>query len=103
MSAAWCRSESSLFGGKQANALSEVEIYSRKAMKLSLLTEQHRAMYEDIIIAFGNAVIDNNQKRVEFYLNRVCPEMKEILTDWLKTNPLKSKDAPLTPLLLPKY
>jgi hypothetical protein len=29
--------------------------------------------------------------------------MKEILTDWLKTNPLENKDAPLTPLLMPKY
>jgi hypothetical protein len=72
-------------------------------MKLTLLTEQHRAMDEDIIIAFRNAVIDNNQKRVNFYLSRVRPEMNEILTDWLKTNPLENKDAPLTPLLMPKY
>jgi hypothetical protein len=29
-------------------------------MKLTLLTEQHHAMDEDLFIAFGNAVIDNN-------------------------------------------
>jgi hypothetical protein len=60
-------------------------------------------MEEGVIINFVDAVINNNQKKIDYILKGVRPELANILSNWLQSHPLDSAAAPRHPMLMPQY
>ena len=99
----WCSYQSTLWNGIQAFRLASASTHSRSALQQTLVIGQHQAIDAAIIVNFMNAVVDGNQGRVNYYMERARPAMKSILNDWIATDPVHNRNAPAHPLLMPAY
>jgi len=103
LAVAWCSYQGTLWNGAQTFGLAESNKYSRLAQQKLIQSGQNKAMEEAVIINFVDAVLNNNQRKIDYILKGVRPEMARVLSDWLQSHPLDSTSAPRHPMAMPEY
>jgi len=103
LAVAWCTYQSTLWNGEQDFRMAEANFSYRRANEFTVLAAQRRERDESITLSFVNAVIENRQDKINYYLQRSRTQLSYILSDWLKTNPLQNSNAPVNPLEMPAY
>jgi hypothetical protein len=103
LSITWCSYQSTLWDGIQTFKLADSNKLNRLAQQKIIATGQNRAMDEAVIISFVDAVIDRQQKRVDYILHGIRPELSEIMAAWLQLKPGHNPEAPLHPMAMPGY
>lgn len=100
---AWSGYQSSVWGGIQSFKIADSYALGRIASQ-KVLTVDNKMLLDGILVAnFAHAVIENNKDVMEFYLEHVPPQLKNVLNAWLATKPLENPDAPADPLSMPEY
>ena len=99
----WCSYQSSLWNGIQSFSLATANGYNRRAQELNLVSGQKRLMDEQISINFVHAVLDGRNDKTEFYLQRIRPELSNILAKWQESGPLEDSTVPAHPMAMPAY
>lgn len=100
---AWCSYQATLWGGIQTFRLAESNKYGRLAQQKAILAGQSTAFEEAAIISFVNAVLDNDQKKVNYVLTGVQPQLQSILLNWLDLRRTNGASAPAHPMATPLY
>jgi len=103
LSVAWCSYQGTLWNGIQTFRLAESNKYSRLAQQKLIQSGQNKAMEEAVIINFVDAVLNKDQKKIDYILKGVRPEMASILSNWLQSRPLDSASSPRHPMVMPEY
>src|SRR4030095_11324210 len=101
--AAWCSYQGSLWNGIQTFRLADSNKYSRLAQQIIIRSDQAKTMDEGAIISFMDAVFDKDEKRVDYMLKGLKPELSKILFDWMKLNALNDSTAPRNPMITTAY
>lgn len=99
----WCSYQSTLWSGVQTFKLAESSRFFGRAQQQTLMVAQRQQMDADIAINFLNAVLDKQQYRIDYYLERGRTEVSSILAEWLAMDPTKNPQAPPHPLAMPQY
>ena len=99
----WCSYQSVLWNGIQTFKLADVNKYTRQAQEIMIKVEQHKVMDADLIRGFVQDVWEKKQDKIDFYINRVRPEMTTILQAWVNLNPLENTKAPPHPMAMEEY
>ena len=103
LAVAWCSYQSTLWNGIQTFRLAESNKYSRLAQQKLIQSGQNKAMEEGVIINFVDAVLNKDQRKIDYILKGVRPEMANVLSNWLQSHPLDSASAPRHPMVMPEY
>jgi len=103
MGVAWCSYQATLWGGIQTFRLSESNKYGRLSQQKIIQAGQSTAMEEAAIITFVNAVLDDDQKKINYVINGLRPELATVLSDWLEQRKLHGDSAPAHPMVTPLY
>jgi hypothetical protein len=100
---AWCAYQSKLWGGAQASRGGAAMAASREQAVNSVKALQARTFDASMFISYMDARFASNRPMEEFLFQRFRPEMKSAVDAWLKLDPLKSPDAPASPLQMKEY
>jgi hypothetical protein len=100
---AWCSYQSSLWSGVQTFKLAESNGYNRKAQQEAITSGQRRVMDEQIIIQFVEDFVARNVEKTGFYMNRIRPELSNVLRKWAASNPINDTTAPAHPMVTKEY
>src|SRR5499426_661320 len=84
--AAWCSYQGSLWNGIQTFRLADANHYSRLSQQALIRADQAKTMEEAAIISFMDAVFDKNEKRIDYTLKGLRPELSQILSEWMRLN-----------------
>ena len=103
LAVAWCSYQGTLWSGIQTFHLAESNKYNRLAQQKLIQSGQNKAMEEAVIINFIDAVFDKDQRRMDYILKGVRPELANILSNWLRLHPLEDPSAPRHPMVMPEY
>ena len=103
MGVAWCSYQAALWGGIQTFRLAESNKYGRLAQQKAIQAGQNTAMEAAVTISFMNAVVDNDQKKVDFVIRGVRPELGSVLQQWVQLRKLNPDSAPAHPMITPAY
>src|SRR5215471_7633678 len=103
LAVAWCSYQGTLWNGIQTFRLAESNKYSRLAQQKLIQSGQNKAMEEAVIINFVDAVLNKDQRKIDYILKGVRPEMTSILSNWLQSHPLDSVSSPRHPMVMPEY
>jgi len=103
MGVAWCSYQATLWGGIQTFLLAESNKYGRLSQLKVIQSGQNMAMEEAAIISFVNAVLDNDQKKINYIMNGLRPELGAVLSDWMEQRKLHGDSAPAHPMVTPLY
>ena len=103
MGVAWCSYQGALWGGVQTFRLAESNKYGRLSQQKAIQAGQNTAMEEAALINFVNAVLDNDQKRVDYVMKGVRPELASVLLQWMEQYKLDPKSAPAHPMITAGY
>jgi hypothetical protein len=100
---AWCGYQSARWSGITSFKLSSSQSMSIEATKKSLMAEKKFIVDAYITVNFVNAVIEDKQEVISFYLSHLRPEFGSVLNAWINTQPLENPDAPPHPIAMPAY
>ncbi len=103
LAVAWCTYQSTLWNGEQDFRMAEANFSYRKANEFTVLAAQQQERDASITLSFIDAVIENRQDKINYYLQRSHTHLASILTEWYKTNPLQNSSAPVNPLEMEGY
>jgi hypothetical protein len=103
LAVAWCSYQNTLWNGAQTFRLAESNKYSRLAQQGLIQSGQNKAMEEAVIINFVDAVLNKDEKKIDYILKGVRPEMASVLSNWMLSHPLDSVSAPKHPMVTPEY
>ena len=103
LSVTWCSYQGTLWSGIQTFSLAESNKFSRLAQQKTIQAGQSMAMEEAVFITFVDAVVNKDKERIDFILKGVRPELAEVMTEWMKKDPLKNASATLNPMMVPQY
>jgi hypothetical protein len=103
LAVAWCSYQAALWNGIQTFRLSESNKYSRLTQQILIQSGQNKAMEEAVMINFVDAVLNKDQKRIDYIIKGVRPELANILSRWLQSNPLETHSGPRQPMAMPEY
>jgi hypothetical protein len=100
---AWSAYQAALWNGIQTFRLAEVAASSRAAMEKHLFTEQQFTLDGIQVLHIVDHLVEGRTKIVEFYVNRIRPELRAAVEAWMALKPLENPDAPAHPLVMPEY
>jgi hypothetical protein len=60
-------------------------------------------MEEVVIINFIDAAFGNDSSKVNYILRGVRPELANMLTNWLRSQPFERTSSPRHPMVMPEY
>jgi len=103
LAVAWCSYQATMWNGIQTFRLAESNKYSRLAQQTLIQSGQTKAMEEVVIINFIEAAFEKDQRKVDYILRGVRPELANILSNWLKSHPFEKASAPHHPMVMPEY
>jgi len=103
LAVAWCSYQNTLWSGNQTFRLAESNKYSRLAQQTLIRSGQTEAMEETLIIEFVAAAFDRNQRKTDYILKGIRPELSIILSNWLGSHPFENNAAPRHPMVMPEY
>jgi hypothetical protein len=69
----------------------------------TLLLQQRQMMDGMILLHIGDALVEGKQQVVDFYSQRMRPELRKSLDAWLAEKPLENPRARPNPLAVPEY
>ncbi len=99
----WCTYQSNLWTGIELFKLAESNRNSRLAQQETILAAQQQQLNAEVAINFMNAALHNDQKVIDYYLNRGKSDLVKVMSEWLAMDPLNNKSAPPHPLAMPGY
>ena len=99
----WCSYQSTLWDGIQTFRLAESNINNRQAQAINMITIQHQAMDQSIVIGFVEQVMDRKKDKMDFSLQRIRPELANVIRAWIALRPAVNPDAPPHPLAMKEY
>ena len=103
MSSAWCAYQATLWGGVQTFRLADANKAGRDSTAADLTAIQTRAFDASMFISYVQAKHEGNERHEKFLFSRFRPDMKKAVEAWLKTDPFKNPEAPLSPFKMAEY
>jgi hypothetical protein len=103
LAVAWCSYQGTLWSGIQTFRLAESNKYGRLAQQTIIQSGQSKAMEEAMIIEFINAAYNADERKQNYILRGVRPELANILSQWVKMRPFENESAPRHPMMMPGY
>ncbi|MGA8576368.1 MAG: hypothetical protein WB609_11895 [Candidatus Cybelea sp.] len=98
-----CGYQSGRWGGAQMrlyNVANASRIESAEAADQALGIN---AINVNLFLNYVDAVSTGNTARAQFIFDRFGPEMRSAMVAWLATKPLKNRNAPASPFVMPQY
>ncbi|MBO9204428.1 MULTISPECIES: hypothetical protein [Niastella] len=103
LAVAWCTYQSTLWNGEQNFRMAEASFSYRRANEYTVIAAQQRERDATIALSFIDAVIENRQDKINYYLHRSHTQLASILSDWYNTKPIQNSNSPVNPLETPAY
>lgn len=103
LGSSWSGYQSSLWIGKQTFRLIEATGIGRRADLKGTEANQTRALDSALFVQYARSFSEGNRQLTRFLFDRMRPELREAITAWVATRPLKNPNAPSTPFVLPEY
>lgn len=103
LSITWCSYQGTLWDGIQTFKLAESNKCNRLAQETKLLAVQQKAMDEGVVINFVHQVVEEKTNNLDFYLQRLRPELANVLHAWVASKPLENPAAPPHPMATEEY
>jgi hypothetical protein len=100
---AWCAYESTRWSGVQTFRLAAANRASRDSSAATLAAMQARSFDGTMLISYLEARTRGDKELEKLLYERFRPETKNAVTAWLKLDPLKNPDAPLSPFKMAEY
>jgi hypothetical protein len=76
---------------------------NRAAMEKHLLTEQQFTLDAIQVLHIVDHLIEGRSKLVDFYVNRIRPELRAAVEAWIALKPLENPNTAAHPLVMPEY
>jgi hypothetical protein len=103
VSTAWSSYQANRWNGEQAKAAGRTNALRIHAARQQGLAQAQTQVDVATFTEWVNAYARHETILLGFYRRRFRPEFKRAVDAWVKTRPLKSPDAPLTPFAMPQY
>jgi len=100
---AWSSYQSARWGGVQANAYSAASAARIESTRAATLAGQQREVDVLAFTQWVDAYAAGDDRLARFYFQRFRPEFRPAMEAWVATRPLKNRDAPPTPFVMPQY
>jgi hypothetical protein len=100
---AWSGYQASRWNGEQAKAASRTNAIRIDAARAQGLAEAQTEIDVATFMQWVDAFVRGEGELAAFYFKRFRKEFKPAVNAWIATRPLKSRNAPLTPFVLPQY
>lgn len=99
----WCSYQGTLWDGIQTFKLAESNKCNRLAQERKLLAVQQKTMDEGVVIGFVHDIREGKTSNMDFYLQRIRPELAKALTAWMAAKPFENPAAPPHPMATEEY
>ncbi|HYV34136.1 MAG TPA: hypothetical protein VE988_00445 [Gemmataceae bacterium] len=103
MSSVWCAYQSKLWGGVQGSSGHAATMAIQQASEDRLYAGEFRVVETLLFLKFFEYKTAGNDDTADFVIRRLRPEAKAALLAWWATDPVKNKEAPLSPFVMPQY
>jgi hypothetical protein len=103
LAVAWCSYQGTLWSGIQTFRLAESNKYGRLSQQTMIQSGQSKAMEEAMMIDFINAAFNADDRKLNYILRGVRPELAHILSQWIQKRPFENESAPRHPMMMPEY
>ena len=100
---AWSGYQASRWNGEQAKASARTNALRIEAARAQSLAEAQTQVDVATFIQWVDAYARDETELQTFYFARFRKEFKPAVNAWIRTRPLRSADAPLTPFAMPQY
>lgn len=100
---AWCAYESTRWSGVQTFRLAAASKASRESSAATLMAMQARTFDGTMLISYLEARTRGDKELEKLLYNRFRPDTKAAVAAWLKSDPLKNPEAPLSPFKMAEY
>jgi hypothetical protein len=100
---AWCAYESTRWSGVQTFRLAAANKASRESTAATLVAMQAKTFDGTMLISYLEARTRGDKELENLLYERFRPETKKAVVAWLKLDPLKNRDAPLSPFKMAEY
>lgn len=100
---AWSSYQSARWSGVQAIDFSKSNAARVESTKASTKAGQQTQVDVLLFTQWANAYATEDEFLADFYFKRFRPEFKPAVVAWTDTKPLKNKNAPATPFVMPQY
>jgi hypothetical protein len=103
LGSSWCSYQSSLWDGIQTFKLMDSASLSRSANEMEIRATQQRGADGALFVEYARDINDGKTGAAEFIFARMRPGLKNAISAWMATQPLKNPDAPATPFVMAEY
>jgi hypothetical protein len=100
---ALCGYQSGRWGGQQARLYGEANAARVEAAQASDRANILTAIDVGVFLHYVDAVAENNAREAQFLYQRFRPEMLPAMRAWLAAKPLRNRNAPSSPFVMPQY
>jgi hypothetical protein len=99
LSTAWCSFETSQWNAKSGDQMAAATRSQQKAALLHMQGNQALMVHVQIFTELINARLQGNDKLLQFYTDRLSPEMRKAYEAWLAEKPFENPKAPPHPFV----
>jgi hypothetical protein len=100
---AWSGYQATRWNGEQTKASSRTNAIRIDAARTQGLAEAQKEVDVATFIQWVDAYARGETALQDFYFRRFRAEFKPAFNAWVATRPLKNRNAPLTPFVMPQY
>ena len=100
---AWSGYQASRWNGEQAKAGARANAARIESARAAGLANAQKQVDVATFIAWADAYAHGDARLTGFYSDRFRKEFKPAVEAWIATKPLKNRNAPLTPFVMPQY
>jgi hypothetical protein len=100
---AWSGYQATRWNGEQTKASSRTNAIRIDAARAQGLAEAQKEVDVATFIQWVDAYARGETSLQDFYFRRFRAEFKPAFNAWVATRPLKNRNAPLTPFVMPQY
>jgi hypothetical protein len=100
---AWSGYQATRWNGEQTKASSRTNAIRIDAARAQGLAEAQKEVDVATFIQWVDAYARGETSLQDFYFRRFRAEFKPAFNAWVATTPLKNRNAPLTPFVMPQY
>jgi hypothetical protein len=100
---AWSSYQASRWNGEQAKSFSRGNAARIESTRASGLATAQKQVDVATFMQWVNAYALDQKQLADFYFRRFRAEFKPAVNAWIATKPVRNRNAPLTPFVMPQY